>query len=92
MRKKGKKTLKKAFEELYVETICMAKKNKEQNEQLEAIKQEKNVREGQLRSKEDELSQSKAKVEELQQELVTKENDINKMLRGFHKLTNMLLH
>lgn len=58
----------------------MAKKNKELKEQLEAITKEMDVLEGQLRRKEKEFSQFKSKVEELQQELVTKGKDINKML------------
>lgn len=50
-----------AFEELYVKTLYMAKKNKELKEQLEAITKEKDALEKKLRSKEVGLTQSKAR-------------------------------
>lgn len=56
-----------ASKELFVETICMAKKNKNLKEQLEAITKEKYILKEELRSKEEELTQSKDKVQELQQ-------------------------
>lgn len=60
-------TFVRASKELFVETICMAKKNKNLKEQLEAITKEKYILKEELRSKEEELTQSKDKVQELQQ-------------------------
>lgn len=58
----------------------MAKKNNELREQIEAITQEKNVLQQELKSKDEKFVQAKAKVDKLQQQFATKENDINKML------------
>lgn len=65
----------------------MAKKNIKLREQIEAITQEKNVLQQELKSKDEEIGQAKVKIDELQQQFATKENDINKILGRFHKLT-----
>lgn len=49
---KREKDFERAFEELYVVNICMAKKNKELKEHLEAITKEKYVIKEELWSKE----------------------------------------
>lgn len=72
------KVFERAFEEIYTETICMAKKNKELKEHLEAITKEK-CHIGGTKEQGRDLTQSKAKVQELQKWLVTKEKDNNKM-------------
>lgn len=80
-----------AFEELYMDSICTARKNTEFREQHEAINKEKKTLEEKLRYKELELKHSKAREQKLQQHLASKEKDINKMLGGSQKLINMLL-
>lgn len=67
------------MKELYVEIIHMAKKNNELKEQLQGITEENDIFMGELRSKDEELGQSKAKAWELEQQLANKEG-INKML------------
>lgn len=54
-----------AFEEVYMETIYMTKKNKELKEQLEEISKEKDAQKEDLRGKEEKHSIAKNKVEEL---------------------------
>lgn len=51
-----------AFEEQYVEPIYMAKTNKGLKEKLEATTKENYDLKGELRSKDEELTQSRAKV------------------------------
>lgn len=50
------------MKELYVEIIHMAKKNNELKEQLQGITGENDIFMGELRSKDEELGQSKAKA------------------------------
>lgn len=84
LRKNGKKI----FEELYVKTIHMATKNKEHKEKLEAITMEQDTLEEKIKCKEMELNHSKTREEEFQEQLTSKEKDINKLLGRSH----MLLH
>lgn len=70
-----------AFEELYMETICIAKKNKELIKQLKAINNENDIFKGELKSKEEDHTQSKAKVKELQQQRSIKNKELKKQLK-----------
>lgn len=79
------------FEKLYVVTICIANKNKELKEQLEAMTKENDVLKGELRNEDKELSQSKAKVQELQQFHDNEERSINKLLGESDMLASLLL-
>lgn len=79
------------FKELYLESMCMTKKNKELSEQLEAIKHEKKALEEMIKCKDMELKHSKTRKEELQDQLTSKARDFNMLLGGSHKLSNKLL-
>lgn len=60
------------FEELYVASICMAKKSKKLIEQPETINKGKEVLEEKLKCKEWELKHANAREEELQKQLASK--------------------
>lgn len=89
---KKEEDFERAFEEFYVETIHLAKKNKELKKQIEVITKDKDALQEKFKCKELEVKHSKAREEELQSQLASNEKDINKIFRWSHKLTNMLLH
>lgn len=66
---KREEDIKRAFEEFYVESMCMAKMNQWLREQLETIKIEKKALEEMLKCKEMKLTHVKAIEEEFQDQI-----------------------